>query len=67
MALESSEPSTLSESQELFPFMVYAPDQTDPEALSRRLAVRPQHLVDLQVRVAVGMISEFDISNFLSQ
>ncbi|KAI0026864.1 hypothetical protein K488DRAFT_64135 [Vararia minispora EC-137] len=37
-------------------FVVWAPDSTDPGALARRLAVRPQHLVRARELQARGML-----------
>jgi hypothetical protein len=39
-------------------FFVYAPDYTDSDALTRRLAVRPQHFVEVQPHIDSGLISE---------
>ncbi|EIN14713.1 hypothetical protein PUNSTDRAFT_130340 [Punctularia strigosozonata HHB-11173 SS5] len=35
-------------------FIVYAPDSTDPEALSRRLSVRPSHLENAKKQKEIG-------------
>ncbi|KAI0079813.1 hypothetical protein K474DRAFT_1591297 [Panus rudis PR-1116 ss-1] len=37
-------------------FAVWAPDYTDPEALNRRLAVRPQHLEGARALIEKGHI-----------
>ena len=38
-------------------FVVWAPDCTDPDALSRRLAVRAEHLERVRRLTAEGLIS----------
>ncbi len=38
-------------------FVVWAPDCTDPEAFSRRLAVRPKHLEGIKSLLTQGFIS----------
>lgn len=40
-------------------FLVYAPDYTDPEALSRRLAVRAKHLEEAHPFIEQGWSSAF--------
>ncbi|KAI0628379.1 hypothetical protein C8Q77DRAFT_1148102 [Trametes polyzona] len=37
-------------------FLVYAPDMTDPDALHRRLSVRPAHLERANGEIAKGVI-----------
>ena len=62
MSTQTDQPSP---SPQLHYFMVYAPDQTDPDALARRLAVRPQHLEDLKERVAAGITSKYHLCGYL--
>lgn len=40
-------------------FLLYAPDYTDPDALNRRLAVRPKHLENAKVMFEGGVSSKF--------
>jgi len=42
--------ATSATTQALHTFVIWAPDYTDEEAFSRRLAVREQHLVNLKAR-----------------
>ena len=49
-------PSTV-EASKLFYFFVYAPDYTDSEALSRRLAVRTKHLEEARPWIVNGISS----------
>lgn len=37
-------------------FMLYAPDYTDPDALSRRMAVRPKHLANADTLKGEGVL-----------
>ncbi|EIM89483.1 uncharacterized protein STEHIDRAFT_118701 [Stereum hirsutum FP-91666 SS1] len=46
----------MSSTTEKFEFVVYAPDYTDAEALSRRLAVRAQHLAKAQTLHDSGVV-----------
>lgn len=39
-----------------YTFLVYAPDYTDGEAFSRRLAVRPQHLEGAKKLIGSGVL-----------
>ena len=39
-------------------FVVYAPDMTDPDALQRRLSVRPVHLARAKEQTKAGVVSE---------
>ena len=44
-------------------FMVWAPDYTDGKALSRRMAVRPKHLVTANKLIEQGILSEYLINH----
>lgn len=47
----------MSESKpQTYSFLVYAPDYTDADALSRRLAVREQHLANAKASLQSGFL-----------
>lgn len=48
---------TMSDSKpQTYSFLVYAPDYTDADALSRRLAVREQHLANAKAAIQSGFL-----------
>jgi uncharacterized protein len=45
-------------------FLLYAPDYTDPDAINRRLAVRPKHLENAKVMFDGGVSSQYSAPLF---
>ena len=40
------------------PYLVWAPDYTDDEALARRMAIRPKHVVNANRYIKQGILSK---------
>lgn len=47
---------TLASMSTKYTFMLYAPDYTDPDAFSRRMAVRPTHLANAKTLKEQGVM-----------